>query len=174
MKDDYNIERLKRAALVETGLLKQEFDLIVERTRKQEASTFYEGIDLSDFKEDELRDLFEERKDRKYAALTIELYAIAEQMLKAMYEGLFSNTYKKGKDNTKNVIQDLEGLLKKHLNIKKAGSLKRLALVRNYIVHNSFSMKRARKDNGIQGKSKDLYSELHNNVIEYINSISFK
>lgn len=172
MKDEYKIARLQNAALVEIELLKQEFEMIVKHTRKQEPSILYEGIELFDFSEDDIRELFEKRKDRKYAALTMELYAIAEQMLKDMYESIHSVIYKKRKAN--NVIQDLEDVLKSHLVIKNKGTLKKLAMLRNYIVHNTFSMKKARREKEIDMKSKDLYSELHQEVVDYINSISYK
>ena len=114
----------------------------------------------------------------------MELYAIVEQLLKDIFEKIQSKPFVKQKDT--NVINDLESSLKSFLTINNKGSLKNLAMLRNYIIHNTFSMKKARKDEAnsekyiknskkkIPEKSKDLYSALHENVVGYIKGISYK
>ncbi|ASA24292.1 hypothetical protein [Paenibacillus donghaensis] len=172
LKDEYKISRLQRAALAEVELLKHEFELIVEHTRKQKSISLFDEIDFVDFTDSDIKDIFTKRKDRKYASLTVELYAITEQMLKEMYECLHSDPYSKSNDN--NIIKDLEDVLKSRLVINEKGSLKKLSMLRNYIIHHNFSMKKAREEKELNIKSKDLYSELHQKVVDYINNISYK
>lgn len=187
MKDEYKFERLQRAALVEVELLKQEFDILVEHTRKQtsdDSDELYVGIDFLSLSQDDIKELFGKRKDRKYASLTVELYAIVEQFLKDVYEDIHSKPFVRSKN--KNVIYELEISLGSLLIIKCKKSLMGLTTIRNYIVHNTFSMKRARKNEDVVSKytnnnkkdmparSKDLYTDLHNNVVDYINGISFR
>ncbi|WP_340012236.1 hypothetical protein MHI32_09595 [Paenibacillus sp. FSL H7-0690] len=152
--------------------------MLVNRTKKQESELsdyIYEGIDFLGWSDDDKNVLFEERKDRKYAAFTVELCAIVEQLLKDIYEQIQSKPFLK---------YELERSLCSHLIINRKGS--NLTAIRNYIVHDTFSMKRARKNDGvirkyknnsekdIPDKSKKLYSELHENVVDYINGISYK
>lgn len=183
MKESYEYERLQNAALFELNLLKQEFDLLVENTQKaEEPSKLFEGLNFS-FNNNEMTELLEERKDRKYAAFTIELYAIVEQLLKDIYEKIHSKPFVKQQD--KNVIYELEKSLVSHLTLTGKGSLKNIAGVRNFIIHDTFSMKKARKDKkitenykrntqkNIPDKSKKLYLDLHENVVAYIKGISF-
>lgn len=111
--------------------------MLVNRTKKQESELsdyIYEGIDFLGWSDDDKNVLFEERKDRKYAAFTVELCAIVEQLLKDIYEQIQSKPFLK---------YELERSLCSHLIINRKGS--NLTAIRNYIVHDTFSMKRAIK-----------------------------
>ncbi|MGE1043747.1 hypothetical protein ACQGRZ_26750 [Bacillus wiedmannii] len=83
MQKKKQVEELKREALLEAllevQLIKMEYEQIIEKTRKEKKKT----IEL--ISDEDLKILYIQRKDRKYAALTIELYSLVEQFLKDIY-----------------------------------------------------------------------------------------
>lgn len=163
-----SVDRLKLTALYELGLMREEYEQIVENTKKASNNSRFKDIDWLFDKE-----LYQKRKDRKYAALTVELCALVEQLLKDIYSLFIESEYKK-KDEKNNIIIDLKEQLEDYIVVEK--DIKLLSDLRNYIVHNIFSLKKARKSEKIsdQRKNKELFIFLLNSVEEYINHIEVK
>lgn len=167
MQKKKQVEELKREALLEVQLIKMEYEQIIEKTRKEKKKT----IEL--ISDEDLKILYIQRKDRKYAALTIELYSLVEQFLKDIYSlhNNISEYKKKGKVNT---IIDLQGKLDNYIEFKNITNTKILTQLRNYIIHDTFSLKQARKKFGIKKKNKELYFLLVESIEVYISTIFAK
>lgn len=163
------IKKIKRKAQAEMILLREEYEQIIKFTMKEKPGSLLEGLSLGSI---DLKDLYEERKPRKYAALVIELYAIVEQSLKDIYKNQFNKEYQKEFLNKKNIIHDLEIKLSDVLSIPKRGSLKTLSDLRNYIVHQEFSLKSARQSLEIKEKNRELFDSLITNAEDYIQSLA--
>lgn len=120
----------------------------------------------------ELKKFYGRRKDRKYATLTVKLYALIEQLLKDTYKMIFKNKYRNTSDI--NVILDLERKLRNYLIFKN--NTKVLADLRSFIVHEEFSLKAARKSERINIKKKNriLFKQLMKDVELYIENMELK
>lgn len=170
-KNVKKIRKLKCEALYEVNLISMEYEQIIEKTKKEEKSSIFEGLEwISD---EDLKDLYIKRKDRKYAALTIELYALVEQLLKDIYSECNDGKEYKKEDNV-NTILDLQEKLKDYIEFDKNTNTKLLADLRNYIIHDTFSLKHARKKWGIKKKNKELFHSLLDTVKKYINNMIVK
>ncbi|WP_242243349.1 nucleoside-diphosphate sugar epimerase [Bacillus cereus group sp. BfR-BA-01309] len=167
MQKKKRVEELKCEALLEVQLIKMEYEQIIEKTQKEKKR----NIQL--ISDENLKILYTQRKDRKYAALTIELYSLVEQFLKNIYSlhDNISEYKKKGKVNT---ILDLQGKLDNYIEFKNITNAKILTQLRNYIIHDTFSLKQARKKFRIKKKNKELYSFLLETVEEYISNMLVK
>ena len=110
------------------------------------------------------------RKDRKYAAFIVEIYAIIEQALDDLHEKFYKENFSKPDDKNKAI--ELEKALCNKVNFST--TLKNLDLIRirNKIVHEKFSVKETKRILGLKGKSKDLVQSLINDVNKYFNGIS--
>lgn len=160
------IEKLKNAALFETESIENEFNEIIKKTQKKKKSIF---VDI--FEDYELKQLYLERKDKKYAALTIELYATIEQLLKKLHSLYYPQENYRNVSN-ENVILNLEKKLEK---LSFINNTKLIADLRKFIVHDEFSLKEARKKHAKDFKNnKSLFEKLLSDVNFYINSIKKK
>ncbi|WP_235863349.1 nucleoside-diphosphate sugar epimerase [Ureibacillus sinduriensis] len=162
------IKKLKDHAIADLCLIEKEFQQIVKNTSNK-SGTFKWVELLSDY---ELEEFYGRRKDRKYATLTVELYALIEQLLKDIYKVIFESKYRNKSDV--NVILDLEEKLGEFLGFKN--NTKVLADIRSYIVHEEFSLKTARKSERINIKKKNrvLFKQLMKDVELYIENIEPK
>lgn len=169
MKKKKKVEKLIRETLYEVELINIEFKQIIDKTKKQGKNKL-RGFEL--ISDNDLVDIYTKRKDRKYAALIIELYALVEQLLKDSYSILLDRKeYKKEEDL--NIIVDLQEKLKDSIQFDSSFNTKQLADLRNYIIHDTFSLKQARKSLGIYSKNnKALLKKLLKNVYQYVNSIA--
>ncbi|QCR33098.1 nucleoside-diphosphate sugar epimerase [Lysinibacillus sp. SGAir0095] len=162
------IKKLIDHALADLYLVEKEFHQIVKQTSNK-SGTFKWVELLSDY---ELEELYGRRKDRKYASLTVELYALIEQLLKDIYKVIFDGKYRNTSDV--NVILDLEEKMSDFLNFKN--NTKILADLRSFIVHEDFSLKTARKNERIKitKKNRILFKQLLKDVEIYIENIKIK
>lgn len=168
MSKKKEIKKLKDHAFADLCLIEKEFYQIVKKT--SDKSGTYKWMELlNDY---ELKEFYGRRKDRKYATLTVELYALIEQLLKDTYKMIFKNKYRNTSDI--NVILDLEGKLDDYLTFKN--NTKVLADLRSFIVHEEFSLKAARKSERINIKKKNriLFKQLMKDVELYIENIELK
>ncbi|RHW39540.1 nucleoside-diphosphate sugar epimerase [Lysinibacillus yapensis] len=157
------IKKLKNHAIADLHLVEIEYQQIVEKTFQVPDSYNWEEL----LNETELKGLYKVRKDRKYAALTVELYAIIEQLLKDIYHAFYDAAYIQTPDV--NVILDLEGKLSSHVTFKN--NTKLLADLRSIIVHEDFSLKKARKKENIDTNNRNLFKRLLKDVENYIKNI---
>lgn len=168
MSKKKEIKKLKDYACADLCLIEKEFHQIVKKT--SEKSGTYKWMELlSDY---ELEEFYGRRKDRKYATLTVELYALIEQLLKDIYKVICKGKYRNTSDV--NVILDLEEKLGNYLTFKN--NTKVLADLRSFIVHEEFSLKAARKSDRINIKKKNrlLFKQLMKDVELYIENIELK
>ncbi|MEK5331573.1 nucleoside-diphosphate sugar epimerase [Lysinibacillus sp. FSL W8-0992] len=157
------IKKLSTDALEDLKLLNEEFEQIKSKGNKKKNRKLEEMGFIGDY---ELESLYEKRKDRKYAALTVELYALVEQLLKDIYKVVKpGDKYKNS--SKKNVILDLEEKLKGNFTFENNTQL--LANLRSHVVHVDFSLKKARLIFDKSSKSnKKLFKKLLNEVENYI------
>jgi hypothetical protein len=92
MKGDMVMGKLKdrkKSALAHLLLIRDELEQIVEYTKEDD------DIDLrfADLSKQEMKDMYIERKDYKLASLTLELYAVIEQLLKGIYKDRMGEEY---------------------------------------------------------------------------------
>lgn len=164
------IKELKTAAKLEIELIENEYEEILKKTQKSKKnSQFQEFEDI--LGDEKIKELYIERKDRKYAALVIELYAILEQLLKKLYS-LYNPDENYRNSSNNNVILDLE----RRLNLLDfKNNTKTLADLRKFIVHDEFSLKSARKKHAKKYKNnKELFTDLLSDTRTYIISIKVK
>ncbi|WP_223593627.1 hypothetical protein [Neobacillus bataviensis] len=83
------LKKIKNKAKEQIKQIKTEHDVIVRFTIGDEKGP------LLNLLEDEMEDMYGERKPRKYAGLTVELYAVVEQCLKDIYFLYHGRTYRK-------------------------------------------------------------------------------
>ena len=162
------IKKLKDHAIADLYLIEKEFQQIVKNTSNKSGSFKWVEL-LSDY---ELEEFYGRRKNRKYATLTVELYALIEQLLKDIYKVIFERKYRNKSDV--NVILDLEEKMTNYLTF--SNNTKVLADLRSYIVHEEFSLKSARKSERINIKKKNrlLFKKLMKDVELYIKNIKLK
>lgn len=162
------INRLKSHALADLRLVEMEYKQILKKTSGEPET--YNWKDL--INDTDLKGLYKVRKDRKYASLTVELYAIIEQLLKDIYDAIYDNAYVQTPEV--NVILDLEKKMSRHLHFDN--NTKLLADLRSHIVHEDFSLKKARKDEkiNITLSNKNLFKRLLQDVEGYIKNIEVK
>ncbi len=168
MSKKREIKKLKDYACADLCLIEKEFQQIVKNTSNK-SGTFKWMALLSDY---ELEEFYGRHKDRKYAALTVELYALIEQLLKDIYKAICKSKYRNTSDV--NVILDLEKKMGDYLTFKN--NTKVLADLRSFIVHEEFSLKAARKSERINIKKKNriLFKQLMKDVELYIENIALK
>ncbi|MDN4494321.1 nucleoside-diphosphate sugar epimerase [Ureibacillus aquaedulcis] len=157
------IKRLKDQAIANLHLVEIEYKQIVKKS-SQEPDSFNWGELLNDA---ELKGLYKVRKDRKYASLTVELYAIIEQLLKDIYHTFYDNQYVQTPEV--NIILDLEEKLGHRVNFKN--NTKTLADLRSIIIHEDFSLKKARKSANIDTNNRNLFKQLLKDAESYIKNI---
>ncbi|MFG3612363.1 nucleoside-diphosphate sugar epimerase [Rummeliibacillus stabekisii] len=166
MKDN-KLESLKDIAIFEITLLEEEFNLILDANKKKKPKgKFTDYVFLNDT--DKYKMLYEKRKDRKYASITVEIYSIIEQLLKDIHQVYLIKPFQK--NHKKNILLDLQEKLGGHLNFI-SNKTYNLAMIRNYIVHENFSFKKARIDKDLEGKSKEVLSGLFKEALEFIKNI---
>ncbi|WP_431809164.1 hypothetical protein [Brevibacillus agri] len=158
------LDKIKKKAL-------KEIDWIEEEHYQMRKNLSESNVFMSQNNE-EIRELYMERKDRKYASLVVELYALVEQTLKDFYATLKKEEYEK--ERNKNVIVDLESKLSEQLNFKNVDGFRKFTEIRNYIIHDAFSLKKARKNNEINMKSSELFLSLLEVCRGYIQGINAK
>lgn len=180
MKEKNKVEELKSIALNELELMQEEYEQIVENNKKQPKNSRFK-IDF--FDESVTKELYLKRKDRKYAALTVELYALLEQLLKDINTVYYPESNYRNITG-ENIITDLEQKIDSFIKVKN--NTKLLAVLRNRIVHHSFSLKQARKNDKVRSicrndmpikdkyKNKELFAALLKSVEQYIDGIKVK
>lgn len=155
------------------------------------AEIFKEFPLLSNSDDNDLENLILSRKDRKYAALTIELASTMESFLRDLYKTVEGKEFKKSENdeislNHKNhkkqkkvsTIQILEKKLEDKITIRKKGSLYLLNKVRNEVIHGEFSLKKVKEDSlkklgkKEKVKSKDYISKLIASSRDYIENVT--
>jgi hypothetical protein len=163
------IKELKKVALVDLNLLKKEFEQIKLKASKKKNRELDELGLLGDY---ELEDLYVKRKDRKYASLTVELYALVEQLLKDIYKVINPNDNYRN-HSKENIIIDLEKKLGGKMKFDNNTQL--LANLRSHIVHEEFSFKQAKiKYKEDSNSNKELFKNLLKDVEHYIRKIKIK
>lgn len=163
------IKELKTVALVDLNLLKKEFEQIKLKASKKKNRELDELGLLGDY---ELEDLYIKRKDRKYASLTVELYALVEQLLKDIYKVINPNDNYRN-HSKENIIIDLEKKLGGKMKFDNNTQL--LANLRSHIVHEEFSFKQAKiKYKEDSNSNKVLFKNLLKDVEHYIRKIKIK
>ncbi|WP_313150258.1 nucleoside-diphosphate sugar epimerase [Lysinibacillus capsici] len=163
------IKELKKVALVDLNLLKKEFEQIKLKASKKKNRELEELGLLGDY---ELEDLYVKRKDRKYASLTVELYALVEQLLKDIYKVINPNDNYRN-HSKENIIIDLEKKLGGKMKFDNNTQL--LANLRSHIVHEEFSFKQAKiKYKEDSNSNKELFKNLLKDVEHYIRKIKIK
>ncbi len=162
------MKKLQDQALANLYMVGLEHKQLVRKTSQERGSFDWEEL-LSDY---ELEGLYKVRKDRRYASLTVELYAIIEQLLKDIYSVIYDAVYVQTPDV--NVILDLEKKLNDYL--KFDNNTKLLADLRSFIIHEDFSLKKARKSENINitSNNKNLFKRLLKDAEGYIKNIEFK
>ncbi|MFT8312586.1 MAG: hypothetical protein ABF629_15630 [Sporolactobacillus sp.] len=166
MKVKKKVISLQKDTLIEVKLLALEFEQIINLGSKKKRDSIF-----MDYSKENLSELYIKRKNRKYAGLTVELYAIVEQFLKDLYS-IFNDGKEYEKDSRNiNTILDLEGKIKGY--VKFDNHTKQLCDLRNVIVHHAFSFKQAKK-RVIKDKvkSKKLFLSLLENVEKYLLSMN--
>lgn len=165
-KNAKKLNKIKEETLYELELIKEEYENLLEKTRKK--SKLEKALNY--LNNEDLEQLYIKRKDKKYAALTVELYALLEQLLKKLHELFKKEEFKFNSKENKNIILCLEEKLKDDLKFKN--NTKELADLRKYIIHTEFSLKKARKSIGNNNlKNKEQFNTLLKNTKEYINII---
>lgn len=168
--EEQKVKTLKKIKLIEVEYVK-----ILEYTGT-------EGLEsvLINTSEDEVKKLYKERKNRKLAALIVELYALVEQLLYKVYPLYYDGEeYEKEEGNRRNKIHDLETKLSPFLTFKTNTIM--LSNIRNFIVHERFSIKKALKDEKamshvpveIDGENQ-LFEHLLHTTKEYIIGVEAK
>lgn len=170
----------KAKALATLKLIETEHNQI----KKQTARLKYQGLTFRYITQSDVQELYLKRKDRKYASLIVELCSLVEQYLKKTY--LLFNDKQLKKEASKSLIQSFEEALMSKVKLK-SGSMKMLLLLRNEIVHNDFSLKKARKSEGLKEKkltsvdeelltlkSKELFKYFLTSVDEYFSTSSLQ
>jgi hypothetical protein len=169
------VEKQRVKTLNKITLIEMEYEQILQYTRKKGPESRFFSLDR-----EELEDLYKERKNRKYAALIVELYAVVEQFLKKTYS-FYNNgeKYTKERNNRKNVVHDLEDKLGHFLEFKS--DTKMLCDIRNFLVHDTFSFKKAMKDEDAMKnvpdaiiEKKHLFTLLLHSTREYISGIEIR
>ncbi|MFC7685320.1 nucleoside-diphosphate sugar epimerase [Ureibacillus sp. GCM10028918] len=160
------VKKLKDHAFANLRLIEIEYKQIVKKT-SQEPDSYNWGELLNDA---ELKGLYKVRKDRKYASLTVELYAIIEQLLKDIYHTFYDNAY--GQTPDVNIILDLEDKLSHRVSFEN--NTKLLADLRCIIIHEDFSLKKARKSENINMNNRNLFKQLLKDAETYIKNIEVK
>ncbi|QKS72598.1 hypothetical protein FLK61_38960 [Paenalkalicoccus suaedae] len=172
------ISKLIKAAKADLKLLEEEFNELVAKTTDKKRSSIEKKIkmDLSMLEDTHLKELYNKRKDRKYASIVIEMYAIIEQLMLNIYEKSKGEEFGKSSNtNSQNTIKLIEESLAIKVGDKK--STKLLALLRNKIVHDKFSLKYARKQvkkkisDGIADTNSEQIKELFKSSRNYIKLI---
>lgn len=193
--NEQNIERIKEKGLFLIDGIEEDFKSIVnisvkKKTNKKNdkksvmAQIFEEFPLLSSADDDYLENLILSRKDRKYAALTIELASTMESFLRELYESIEGKPFKKQnedeitikhkKQKAISTIQALEYKLENRITIGDKGSLDFLNNVRNKVVHGHFSLKESKKHRSVQQASKEKYGDKKVKSQKYISDfISF-
>lgn len=159
----HKIKKLKDHAFANLYLIEVEYKQIVKKTSQEPDSCSW-GELINDAG---LKGLYKIRKDRKYASLTVELYAVIEQLLKDIYHTFYDGPYVQTQDV--NVILDLENKLSHQL--KFENNTKMLADLRSMIIHEEFSLKKARKKENINLNNRKLFKQLLKDVENYIKKI---
>lgn len=174
--------------------IRKDYEILVEHVSgSKEKGTLSklaedEGLEFLNSNQD-LLDVILERKDSKYAALTVELASVMEDFLQKLFkasniEGEKYDT--RNKPRNKSIIEVIESKLKDYINIENEGDLELLNAIRNKIIHNNaFSFRKAKKETNVQRimaqrnlqknkNSKDILLQLIIDSEEYIKSITVK
>ena len=179
--DNEELEKIKEKNLLIITGLKKEYDSVVKFSRKKnhknKKSKLSKIINKKQYpflweatkseKGHELVDLILERKDRRYAALTIELASTMEYFLREIYymrEEIDFNVSEEGSSS----IKLLERELKSTISIKNSGKLYLLNHVRNQIIHGEFSLKKAKNLETVKSMSKKIYGDKKVKSKEYL------
>ncbi|SFG10884.1 hypothetical protein [Sporolactobacillus nakayamae] len=160
------LKKLKRAALKNVNLLENDYD------RLNKSLSYDLNIGITNFSEEENRYFNCQRKERKYASFTIELNAIVEQLLKDIYQKYYEEEF----DGNGHVIETLEKKLGNFIEFGKSVNNKNLVALRNYIVHQKYSLELAKKnaekfDLDRNMSNEELFSLLFKNTYSYIEKI---
>ncbi|MGF3105759.1 hypothetical protein [Rossellomorea sp. DUT-2] len=163
----------KKGALAHLRLIRDELEQIVEYTKEDDE------IDLrfADLSKQEMKDMYIKRKDYKLASLTLEVYAVLEQLMKGIYKDRTGEEYRtppvKENEKRKNVVHDIQTKLteQKILDIHPTLT-KRLTVFRNKIAHKDFSFNRTKMDFDSRAISPEKFlEELLDDATQYIKSI---
>lgn len=170
-----SLEKQKIKTLNKIRLIEVEYTQILQYTSPEgQESLFY------NLNEEELKQLYKERKNRKLAAFIVELYAIVEQLLYKVYPLYHDGEeYEKEEGLRRNTIHDLEIKLRPFLTFKTNTIM--LSNIRNFIVHSRFSVKKAMKDEDAMRnvpveieESEQLFEHLIHSTKQYIMGIAEK
>lgn len=134
------IKKEEKVALAELELLYEEFNEIKEAIKhlKKHDKHFDCFQSLPEEKQEEL---YSRRKDRKYASIIVELYAIVEEFYQKVYSIVYDEEgYKKQteQDAITDICEQLEHKISLHHNTET------LTHLRNYMIQKEFSFKSAR------------------------------
>lgn len=177
--NNQDLERIKEKGLFLIDGIEEDFKSIVnisvqkKKDQKNDeksvmAKIFKEFPLLSSAGDNYLEELILSRKDKKYAALTIELASTMESFLRELYQSIEGKPFKKQDDETStkikkqnkiSTIQALEQKLENKITIGDKGTLDFLNNVRNKVVHGEFSLKEAKKHSSVKRESKVKYGD---------------
>lgn len=187
------LDKIKERKLLIIGEIRQDLEMILKHTVKSgDKGHLTKLMGDSGIKfvssMDDLIDVLEERKDSKYAALTVELGAVMEAFLQEVYkasnnQGRKYNT--RNKPSNRSITEVIEHNLGNHVYIGNRGNLELLNKIRNKIIHNNdFSFRQAKKERSIvevidqrklqkgkKLKSKDILLQLINDSEEYVRGV---
>jgi hypothetical protein len=104
---------------------------------------------------EELIGVLEDRKDSKYAALTVELGSVMEAYLQEVYKASHNDGRKyntRNKPSNMSTIEAIELELENYVHLDNRGILELLNKIRNKIIHNNdFSFRKAKKEGSNYG-----------------------
>ncbi|KAA9029447.1 hypothetical protein [Niallia endozanthoxylica] len=172
-----NISQLKNIAIAELIELEEDYVELVKSTKKRKKSKLEKeyGVEFLSISTLFKKEISKKRKDRKFASIVVEMYAIIEQLMLNIYVHLEGKEFDKDKiesdsHKSKNTIVLIEKELDKV--IKTDNVLKVFAQLRNKIVHKQYSLQYARSVvNGSASKNKKQIEELFILSRRYIDSI---
>lgn len=200
--NEKDVEKIKERCLFLIDGIEEDLNSIVnisiqkKKDKKNDkksvmAEIFKEFPLLSNSDDNYLENLILSRKDRKYAALTIELASTMESFLRDLYETIEGKSFRKSendeispkhknhkKQKKDSIIQILEKKLEDKITIRKKGSLYLLNKVRNEVIHGEFSLKKVKEDSlkklgkKEKVKSKDYILKLIASSRDYIENVT--
>lgn len=137
-----NVKRLSSDIRNELRVIQEQKNANKEKKDSKKSKIFLKEDFFETERAYETRILYKGRKQIKYALLIIEMHAMVEQFLEDLYEDVKHKKYVKDKDATKNKILDLQEQLSEDGYVFN-GDLKRLTVLRNYLIHENLNFKKA-------------------------------